>query len=58
MGKTKKAFLKRFKMTKRGKLLRRMAGQSHFLAKKSSAVLKRKKKLLRAGKIFLDYQYY
>ena len=58
MGKVKKAFLKRFKITKKGKILRKIAGQSHFLAKKSRTVLKRKKKLIPAEKIFLEYQHY
>jgi len=39
-GKTNKSFLKRFKKTKRGKILARKPGQNHFLAKK-----KREKKL-------------
>ncbi|MFH1841201.1 MAG: 50S ribosomal protein L35 [Candidatus Nealsonbacteria bacterium] len=33
--KTKKAILKRFKITKTGKILRRPTGQNHLLAKKS-----------------------
>jgi ribosomal protein L35 len=33
--KTKKALTKRFKITKNGKIMRRPAGQNHFLAKKS-----------------------
>ncbi len=54
----RKAFLKRFKITKKGKILRRIAGLGHFLAKKSSVVLKRKKKLKEGSKIFLDYKLY
>jgi ribosomal protein L35 len=42
--KIRKSFLKRFKITKKGKVLRRISGQSHSFAKKSSKVLKRKKK--------------
>ncbi|TSC56153.1 MAG: large subunit ribosomal protein L35 [Parcubacteria group bacterium Greene0714_21] len=34
--KTRKSITKRFKLTKRGKLLRRVAGHDHALAKKSS----------------------
>lgn len=34
-GKTRKSILKRFKITRRGKILRRVTGQNHFLAKKS-----------------------
>jgi len=58
MNKVRKSFLKRFKITKNGKVLRRIAGLSHFLAKKSSVVLKRKKKLKLAPKEFLSYKEY
>jgi len=58
MNKVRKSFLKRFKITKKGKILRRIAGQSHFLAKKSSKVLKRKKKLKLTPKDFLSYKEY
>jgi ribosomal protein L35 len=34
-GKTNKALQRRFKVTRRGKLMHRPAGQDHFLAKKS-----------------------
>ncbi len=40
--KTRKSIKKRFKITKKGKVLRRPAGQDHFRAKKSG---KRKRKL-------------
>lgn len=33
--KTKKAILKRFRITKTGKILRRMSGQNHYRAKKT-----------------------
>lgn len=33
--KTKKALLKRFKITKTGKILRRLSGQNHYRAKKT-----------------------
>lgn len=33
--KTKKALLKRFKITKTGKILRRLSGQDHYRAKKT-----------------------
>jgi large subunit ribosomal protein L35 len=42
-GKTRKSLLKRFKITKTGKILRRRAGQDHYRAKKSG----KKKRLLR-----------
>ncbi|MFH1780402.1 MAG: 50S ribosomal protein L35 [Candidatus Nealsonbacteria bacterium] len=34
--KTRKSILKRFKITKNGKILRRLTGLDHYLAKKSS----------------------
>ncbi len=33
--KTKKALIKRFKITKNGKILRRIAGQNHYRSKKT-----------------------
>jgi large subunit ribosomal protein L35 len=35
MNKTKKALVKRFKITKTGKILRRMTGQNHYRSKKT-----------------------
>jgi len=35
MNKTKKALIKRFKITKNGKILRRMTGQNHYRSKKT-----------------------
>lgn len=35
MGKTRKSISKRFKITKTGKILRRLSGQDHYLAKKT-----------------------
>jgi len=35
MNKTKKALIKRFKITKNGKILRRVAGQNHNRSKKT-----------------------
>jgi len=35
-GKTRKSITKRFKITRTGKILRRVTGQDHFLVKKSS----------------------
>lgn len=35
MNKTKKAIIKRFKITGTGKILRRQAGQNHYRAKKT-----------------------
>lgn len=58
MGKVRKAFLKRFKITKKGKLLRQITGRNHFLVKKPKTVLRRKKKAVPASKIILDYKHY
>jgi len=35
MNKTKKALTKRFKITKNGKILRRVSGQNHYRSKKT-----------------------
>jgi len=35
MNKTKKALVKRFKITKNGKILRRLSGQNHYRSKKT-----------------------
>jgi len=35
MNKTKKALVKRFKITKNGKIMRRIAGQNHYRSKKT-----------------------
>ena len=40
--KTRKALKKRFKITKKGKILRRVTGQDHYRAKKSG---KKKRKI-------------
>ncbi len=42
----RKSILKRFKITKTGKILRRVCGQDHFLAKKSSAKKRKMRKLV------------
>lgn len=41
--KTRKALLKRFKITKRGKFIRRPSGQDHFNAKESTPTKSRKR---------------
>ena len=43
--KTKKAILKRFKITGRGKILHRPVSQDHFNAKDRSAKTRKKRKL-------------
>ena len=35
MNKTKKALVKRFKITKNGKILRRLTGQNHYRSKRT-----------------------
>ena len=40
--KTNKSFMKRFKVTKNGKILSRKAGQNHFNAKERTGVANRK----------------
>jgi len=42
--KTKKAITKRFKITKSGKILRRLTGQDHYLAKRSSKSRRNRRK--------------
>jgi large subunit ribosomal protein L35 len=42
--KTKKSILKRFKITKTGKILRRVCGQDHYRAKKSGKKIREKKR--------------
>jgi len=49
-GKTRKSFLKRFRITKTGKVLRRPTGQNHFRAKKSSKLKRKKKKWVSVSK--------
>jgi len=44
--KTKKAILKRFKITKTGKVLRRPIGLCHYRAKKSGKKIRQKRKLV------------
>jgi len=44
MKKTKKALIKRFKITKTGKILRRISGQNHYRAKKTGKQKRRARK--------------
>jgi ribosomal protein L35 len=53
--KNRKSFLKRFKITKSGKILRRTMGISHFLAKKSSEMIRKKRKLKSLNNDLKDY---
>jgi large subunit ribosomal protein L35 len=49
-GKTRKSILKRFKITRTGKILRRVCGQDHFLVKKSSKKKRQFKKWVELSK--------
>jgi len=42
--KTKKSFLKRFKITRTGKILRRATGQNHFRAKQTGKTIRQGRK--------------
>jgi len=49
-GKTRKSILKRFKITRTGKILRRVCGQDHLLAKKPSKKKRKFKKWVELSK--------
>ncbi|MFH1657431.1 MAG: 50S ribosomal protein L35 [bacterium] len=49
--KTRKSLTKRFKITGTGKILRRICGQDHLLAKKSGNKIRKKRKLVALSKI-------
>jgi large subunit ribosomal protein L35 len=48
--KTRKSLLKRFKITKRGKILRRAVGQDHYRGKKSGKAIRKKRKWIPLSK--------
>jgi len=48
--KTRKSLSKRFKITKTGKVMRRVCGQDHFRAKKSGKKIREKRKLVQVAK--------
>lgn len=50
MNKTKKALIKRFKITKTGKILRRMSGQNHYRAKKTGGRKRKGRKWIALSK--------
>lgn len=50
MNKTKKALTKRFKVTKTGKILRRLSGQDHYRAKKSGQARRKGRKWITVAK--------
>ena len=49
-GKTHKSLLKRFKITKSGKILRRPTGLNHFRAKKSGKTIRNSRKWVELSK--------
>jgi len=64
-GKTRKSISKRFKITKTGKILRRITGLDHYRAKKSGKKIRQKRKWAelskgeaREIKRFLKYRKY
>jgi len=50
MNKTKKALTKRFKITKSGKLLRRLSGQNHYRSKKTGEAKRKGRKWIQISK--------
>jgi len=48
--KTRKAILKRFKITKNGKILRRPTGQDHYRAKKTGKKVRQGRKWVQVSK--------
>jgi large subunit ribosomal protein L35 len=48
--KTRKAIIKRFKFTKTGKVLRRLTGQDHYLAKRSAKSKRNRRKWVELSK--------
>ncbi len=58
MGKVRKSFLKRFKITKKGKILRKISGQGHNFTKKTAKELSRKRKLIPEEDLVLKYKNY
>ncbi|MGB9598808.1 MAG: 50S ribosomal protein L35 [Minisyncoccales bacterium] len=49
--KTRKSILKRFKITKSGKILRRVCGQNHYRAKKSGKKIRKSRKWVPLSKV-------
>jgi len=50
MNKTKKALVKRFKITKNGKILRRISGQNHYRSKKTGEFKRKGRKWVALSK--------
>lgn len=51
MNKTKKALAKRFKITKNGKILRRLTGQNHYRSKKTGEQKRKGRKWVALSKV-------
>jgi ribosomal protein L35 len=51
MNKTKKALVKRFKITKNGKIMRRMTGQNHYRSKKTGERKRKGRKWIELSKV-------
>jgi len=49
--KTRKSIAKRFKITKRGKVLRRLTGQDHYLAKRGSKKRRNTRKWIEVSRV-------
>lgn len=49
--KTRKSIVKRFKITKTGKILRRPIGQDHHRAKKSGKKIRQSRKMIRLSNV-------
>ena len=50
MNKTKKALVKRFRVTKNGKILRRATGQNHYRSKKTGEQKRKGRKWIQLSK--------
>ena len=48
--KARQALLKRFRITKTGKVLRRLTGQNHFRAKKTGQQIRKRRKMVSVSK--------
>lgn len=57
-GKIRKSFVKRFKITKKGKLLKRSPGVNHLRVKKDKDLIRTKRKLDEGNELFFRYTYY
>jgi ribosomal protein L35 len=48
--KPRKAFIKRFRLTKKGKVLRMASGQNHYRAKKTSKKIRQRRRMVAVPK--------